>query len=246
MGRRSSRAGSIQQAVGFWLIPSCFPGGMVAFPQAQHCCCSGGEAWPSPVSLECFARTGSGEISWKWTKGSAEGGHGRRRRRVGRCRAGEGGQHLPTVPAGKTTFSMLLTHSWEAAPGPSCHILLCHRVPAPGWMQKEQKCHCWTHDTPVLQSDSVLELWPHHHCALQAKDHYFFQQKGGNIFGRALILNGFCLTLLRAGSSHLETSTSRAGTDIQQREVLIPQDPGIHHQVPDILHPHQSPPHPGS
>lgn len=100
--------------------------------------------------------------------------------------------------------------------------------------------------TLLLQGDSMLQLWPHHHCALQAKDSYFFQQKGGNIFGRALILNGFCLMLLHAGSSHLETSTSRVGTDIQQHEALIPRDPGIHHEVPDILHPHQSPPHPGS
>lgn len=165
---------------------------------------------------------------------------------MGRCRAGEGGQHLPTVLAGKQP-SPCSKHTAgrqpQAPPVTSCSAT---RSPLLDGCKRSRKRHCWTHDAPVLQGDSVLELWPHHHCALQAKDHYFFQQKGGNIFVRALILNGFCSMLLRAGSSHLELSTSRVGTDIQQREVLIPQDPGIHHQVPDILHPHQSPPHPGS
>lgn len=111
------------------------------------------------MSLERFARSSSCKIIWKWTKGSAEGGHRKRRRRVGRCQAGEGGQHLPTVLAGNNLLHALNT--WlGGSPGPSCHILLCHRVPAPGMDAKGAGSVTAGHDTPVLQGDSVLELWP--------------------------------------------------------------------------------------
>lgn len=89
----------------------------------------------------------------------------------------------------------------------------------------------------------MSELWPHHHCALQAKDRCIFTAKGWKCFWQSSDFKWF---LLHAGSSHLQSSTNRVGTDIEQREVLIPRDPGTQHQVPDILHPHQSPPHPGS
>lgn len=154
----------------------------------------------------------------------------------------------PDCPCRETTFSMLLTHSWEGgSPRPfMSHPALPQGPHSRHGCKRSRKCHCWTHKAPALQGDSVWQLGTHHHCALQAKDHYFFQQKGGNIFGRARILNGFCLTQLGAGSSHLESSTSRVGRDIKQCEVLIPRDTGTHLEVPDILHPHLSPPHPGS
>lgn len=152
----------------------------------------------------------------------------------------------PDCPGRKATFSVPLTEL-GGSPGP-----LVSRPARPqsphSWhgCKRSRKCHCWTREAPALHGDSVSELWPHHHCALQAKDRCFFQQNGGNIFGRALILSGFCSMPLRAGSSHLETSTSGVGTDIERCEVLIPRDTGIRHEVPDILHPHQSPPHPES
>lgn len=71
----------------------------------------------------------------------------------------------------------------------------------------------------------------------------FFQQKGGNFSGRALILNGSCLMLLCAGSSHLEMagiSTGRVGMDVQEQE-MGPRGIRVHHKVPDVLHPHRSP-----
>lgn len=83
---------------------------------------------------------------------------------------------------------------------------------------------------------------------LQANHHYFFQQKGGNFSGRALILNGSCLMLLCAGSSHLEmagTNTGRVGMDVQEDE-MRPRGIWIHHKVPDMLHPHWCPQHSGS
>lgn len=99
----------------------------------------------------------------------------------------------------------------------------------------------------VLHSDSVPELWAHHLHGWQANHHYFFQQKDGNYFGRALISNGSCLTLLCTGSSHLEmasTGTGRAGMDVEEHK-MWPRGIWIHHKVPDMLHPHQSPQHSG-
>lgn len=51
----------------------------------------------------------------------------------------------------KTTFSMLLTHSWEAAQGPSCHILLCHRVPTPGMDAKGAGSVIARHNAPAAR-----------------------------------------------------------------------------------------------
>lgn len=85
---------------------------------------------------------------------------------------------------------------------------------------------------------TVLQGVVTHTVPCRPRTTLFLQQKGGNDFGRARILIGFCLMLLYTGSSHLETSMSRVGTDIQQCRASIPRDPGIHHEVPDILQPH--------
>lgn len=143
------------------------------------------------MSLERFARSGSCKISWKWTKGSTEGGHRKRRRRVGRCQAGEGGQHLPTVLAGNNLLHALNT--WlGGSPGPSCHILLCHRVPAPGMDAKGAGSVTAGHMTPLCCKVTVC--WScGHHCALQAKDHYFFPAEEWKYFWQSSNFKWFLL-----------------------------------------------------
>lgn len=87
--------------------------------------------------------------------------------------------------------------------------------------------------TPVLQGDSVLELQPHHQGPL------FFPAEGWEHFWQSSDFERFLFNAAPRWQFPPRDSTSRVGMDIQQREVQIPGDPGIHHEVPDILHPHQ-------
>lgn len=87
--------------------------GKVASPPQRHCC-----HFRDPGTV-------SRKISWKWFKGCAGGGHGRRRR-AGRWAA------PPDRPRGEPTFSLLLM-SWQLGGSLdlTCHITTAASSPIP-------------------------------------------------------------------------------------------------------------------
>lgn len=99
----------------------------------------------------------------------------------------------PDCPCRKTTFSMLLTHSWEAALGPSCHILLCHRVLTPGVDAKGAGSVTAGHIKPLCCKVTVCQSCGHTNTVPCRQGPLFFPAEGWKYFWQSSNLKWFLL-----------------------------------------------------